>query len=242
MIKKILKKTGLDNTFIGRNYDKYIGPLIRKRNKRNFLKSRKPAMDKYGVEALGKLYKCCQKFNVPIWFEFGTMLGAIREHGFIAHDFDIDTGMYYKDYSNRLERALFDEGFSIKREFRLVENEDVDNKTRTEITLFYKGVFIDIFFSFIDGDIRYNYSYCSPKDKDLISKNYFCAKKYDYPLADMKEIDFLGIKFMIPSNADVCMKHTYGDNYMKPDPNFIHYAKWDLPYPQYYGEMIGSWI
>jgi len=241
MVRKILEATGLDKTLIGKSYEKYIGPILSKMSRRKFVKKRKPAMDKYGIEALDKLYKCCKKNNVPIWFEFGTMLGAIREHAFIAHDFDIDTGMYYKDYSNKLERDLFDEGFTIKREFRLIKDRDIENKVMTEIALFYKGVFIDIFFSFIYDSTRSNYGCGSSLGKELMDKNYFSVKKYDYPVSDMKEIDFMGIRFMIPSNADYCMKYVYGDNYMTPDPDFKPFAKFDLPYPEFYGEMIGSW-
>jgi len=38
-----------------------------------------------------------KSFGIPMWLEYGTLLGAIREKRFIVYDFDIDIGIYARD-------------------------------------------------------------------------------------------------------------------------------------------------
>ncbi len=61
----------------------------------------RPMMKKYwaaGLEVLEEVAKLCKKHDIPWFAEFGTLLGAIREKGFIAWDDDIDISMMRKDY------------------------------------------------------------------------------------------------------------------------------------------------
>lgn len=108
----------------------------------------------YGLEALDKIYKIFKTNNVNIWFEYGTLLGAYREKGFIPYDYDIDLGMYSEDYTPELERELFDAGFSIKRMFYKVENLHPSTKCLTEISLDYKGLQIDVFMATIGRKMK----------------------------------------------------------------------------------------
>ena len=47
---------------------------------------------------LKKLLEVCEKYNLKIWADGGTLLGTIREHGYIPWDDDIDMGMLREDY------------------------------------------------------------------------------------------------------------------------------------------------
>jgi len=50
------------------------------------------------LELLQKLLDVCKRHNLRIWAEGGTLLGAVREHGFIPWDDDIDMVMLREDY------------------------------------------------------------------------------------------------------------------------------------------------
>lgn len=50
------------------------------------------------MELLNKLLEVCKKHNLRIWAEGGTLLGAVREHGYIPWDDDIDMAMPREDY------------------------------------------------------------------------------------------------------------------------------------------------
>lgn len=57
---------------------------------------------KYNFELFTELIKftcnVCQKYNLAIWLDWGTALGAYRHGGFIPFDDDADMGMMRQDY------------------------------------------------------------------------------------------------------------------------------------------------
>ena len=45
----------------------------------------------------------CKKNNIPYWLEFGNLIGAVRHHGFIPWDDDVDLGVMREDYECLVE-------------------------------------------------------------------------------------------------------------------------------------------
>lgn len=56
-------------------------------------------------QILGKFIEICQEYNLKYFVAFGTLLGAVRHHGFIPWDDDIDVAMPRKDYDRFLQVA-----------------------------------------------------------------------------------------------------------------------------------------
>lgn len=239
MVRTILEMCHLNGTIVDRIYSKILGPLAGKLHEKRV----QSTMNAYGIEALDKIYHAVKAYGANVWFEYGTLLGAYREHGFIPYDYDIDLGMYAVDFTPALERSLFNEGFLIKRFFYKVNNQDPNQRTKTEITLLYKGVSIDIFFYFVEGSNRIGYVYNNMLwGKEMYDKNIMAPIVTTLPNSKTKEIDFLGIKFAIPMNTVECLEQLYGKTFMTPikDASYAK-AKVCLPIEQAYGEMIGTW-
>ena len=53
---------------------------------------------KVQMDLLKKLLDVCEKHHLKIWAEGGTLLGTVREHGYIPWDDDIDMAMLRDDY------------------------------------------------------------------------------------------------------------------------------------------------
>ncbi|MBR6104153.1 MAG: LicD family protein [Paludibacteraceae bacterium] len=104
-----------------------------------------------------KLIEVCNKYKLKIWADSGTLIGTIREHGYIPWDDDIDMIMFREDYEKLLSIAPseFKNPFFFQNWYSDVKYPRGHSQLRycgtsavlkEEVKLpFNQGIFIDIF-------------------------------------------------------------------------------------------------
>ena len=109
------------------------------------------------LDLLHKLDEVCKKHGLRYFADSGTLLGAVREHGFIPWDDDIDITMLREDYEKLKEVAdqefafpyfyqdmYRDEGL-IRPHAQLRNCETTGYLPQEEDRPYNKGIFLDIF-------------------------------------------------------------------------------------------------
>ncbi len=206
-------------------------PLSSANRKRYRCKMSAKLFHQFAPEALKKLSSAIQLYNqehqdnpVSIWLSFGTLLGAYRENGIIAHDLDIDFGIDENSFSIDFLQfvARYDDNFRLIKTFQIHSNNaDLDNFI-SEATLRYKDcVNIDFFiFKTLNGK---KFSHCFEIEQGLTYKEhqqkygqYLRVCQYKFNDFSLKEVEFMGTKFNIPSNTTEHLTEMYGKDFMIP--------------------------
>lgn len=186
---------------------------------------RKPYVKMYNVSfkfsskaAIKKLIKTMNKNQYRFWLEFGTLLGAIREKGFISHDHDIDIAMDIHERDEFLEEKLTSEGFKLKKRAKLLTGEIIEE------TYNYKTATIDIFYAYKDDcQIKiFDYQTFNNLSPNECIKKYGGLRVYENVLTefDLINYEFFGSKVSIPGNYKDHLQELYGEDFMIKNKNW----------------------
>ena len=109
------------------------------------------------IDLLMELIRVCQKHNLRIFAEGGTLLGTIRHGGYIPWDDDIDTAMFREDYDKLIEVApqefshpyffqtVYTDRRYARRHAQLRNSETSCRNVHARKKKHNHGIFIDIF-------------------------------------------------------------------------------------------------
>ena len=210
-MKELLKKT-LKSCAIGRLVYEPIHRLYRLYS----VPHRKRMLKKYGRDALAHLAEVIEKHHIPAFAAYGTLLGFVRDNGFLPHDDDMDIGILPGAWTpQRLLKVLLeeDEGFSFLFAFSY-------NGRVTEFKLQYGEVPIDFFFYEDDGENFFTGSYHYLPNVEYPTPNANSAQRVcETRIESLSKIKVYGIDFPIPANSERVLECLYG-NWRVPDENW----------------------
>ena len=146
------------------------------------------------------------KFDYELFLIYGSLLGAVREGGFIGHDIDLDAAFICRSTDGpgaaaelrELAFGLIEAGYHVES-FRTHLHVTDDEDTR-----------IDVFHLFFGADDRL----CLP---------FGIAGTTTVTRADwrgVEEIDLPGGRGVIPVNKEQLVEHLYGADWRSPKPGF----------------------
>lgn len=215
---------------------KFVKPILRplaklyyssldKREKRR-IEALKKAFLENGLKVLESFDQVMTANGYKYSLAFGTMLGAVREHGFISHDADIDVFMWIEDFDNRLIEILTQSGFILKHTF-IVD----DGKCAREDTIEKDGVQIDIFYIYpaLEGR-KYTYccdfipiDNCRSREQSLDKYGGLLPRRLEMPTSkELVRVPFERLSLPILKNAHEFLSFRYGKDYMTPKPNWTN--------------------
>ena len=131
---------------------------IREEQRNNFLvTTQRKKIWKLELDILQRLLEVCQCHGLQCWLDSGSLLGAVRHHGFIPWDDDIDVVMFRDDYDKLMQIGpsefiypmFFQSAYTDRNYFR--GHVQIRNSETTAILpseydrKFNQGIFIDIF-------------------------------------------------------------------------------------------------
>lgn len=175
-----------------------------------------------GIETLAVFDKCLSNNGFVYSLGAGTLLGAIREKGFIKHDEDIDVFMWIDDFSSELIKVLQEYGFVLRHSY-IVEGGTLGR----EDSFVYKGVQVDIFYVYpaIDQHPYFTDFFLFPdsstREMSIAKHGGLMPRRVQIPIKkEIKRIQFGPLKLPVPVNADEVLSFRYGKDYMIPNPKW----------------------
>lgn len=193
---------------------------------KTYLKNRQvEVFKKNGMKVIEEFDKMMTDSGYAYFLIFGSMLGAIREHGLIKHDLDLDTAMWYEDADENLLFTLEKAGF------KLVHSFEIDGgKSGREWTFLKDGVSVDIFFVYrairdnpycCDFPIDYETTGCVSWNQMMKKCGGVIPRRVELPFSKVfKRVPYENLFLPIPENADEILRIHYGANYMIPIKNW----------------------
>lgn len=211
--------------------------------KRRLASKRNAAYKVHALEVLADFDRCMEDNGFVYTLIFGSMLGAVREKGFIRHDVDIDVAMWVEDYSPRVQRALEEAGFKLDHRYLI----DDGNSAREE-TYVKMDVSIDVYCIFPPID---EYPYicskwapvegCVTKQESMKKYGYITGKRLEMPIKKrIVRTSFEGLSLPIAENAHEVLAFYYGADYMNPDPSWVESKEY--PYRRAWNEKRALYL
>ena len=177
---------------------------------------------KHGKDVLQQFDAAMKDGGYFYTLAFGTMLGAVREKGFIKHDLDIDVYMWNEDWSPELRTHLQKHGFERIHNF-LVD----DGASGREETYAKDDISIDIFYLYPPVD---QYPYCcdflmypgTATFRQSIEKHGgLIPRRIELPIKkERTPVQFMDLSLYVPTNYDEILTFRYGPDYMIPNPKW----------------------
>lgn len=148
--------------------------------------------------------KTLDEAGIDYWLDYGTLLGAVRNKGFISNDSDADISIYEKDAKKAfevLQWSAIPYKLSIRTGFRGAGLQVYHPAPST--------IHMDVFFWYPDGDMLRRKWYVPGTDDN---------KGKDFPaewMGNMSTVVFERRRYKAPEQAEKLVEHRYGPTWRK---------------------------
>lgn len=196
------------------------------------------SLQRNGDKTIAVLETLLEPLKIDYFYDFGSLLGIVREGHFLSHDLDIDISCNVEsldDFFNvaiTIDKALKNNGFSKKHDIYLGDKLAV-------ITYDYLGVSIDFFANVPYDDKRICYEFYRIADVNYNHKNEVSVwGTVRTNVFETKLVRFEGANVRIPLNAEKVLEDEYTQDWKTPNPNW---EESDCPNLLYFEKLRGRY-
>lgn len=143
-------------------------PIIRSvkdKIRSNYMDTRRKLVQVNGYEIITDMMAVSEEIGIPIWVDWGTLLGLYRDGKIIEHDYDLDVSTWRLDDTmyEKFKSILFLNGYTLVREFNF--NNNIVTQTYEK-----KGVLVDVDYYFGNKEHAWTYSFNISSKSDVKEK------------------------------------------------------------------------
>lgn len=206
LIKSVLKSNAL-----GRS----IYPTLNKWYRLYSVPARRRKLKKYGYAVLKQILDIAKEENLEIYPIYGTLLGFVRDGGFMDHDDDIDLAIMPGKSAKEILVIFLKHGFKYLNGLSY-------KGVCTEFTLEHNsGLTIDIFLMQDNGTDLYSSVYFWRDGEPYTDTRQNNLKWVRHPYVSSKKKFILGsMEVPIPDNSEEWLYFAFGKGWKVPDPDY----------------------
>lgn len=180
-------------------------------------------LKKNGSKVLVELEEILCSNGIRHFFDFGTLLGIVRDNGIISGDGDIDIGVIIDSTEDKkkIESLLNNKNIEKVRQF------DIENYGVAEESYFYKKkVRFDLHYYYGYEDERFCFLFYKLPGREYSSPKTFDSVKVQVHNLTISEYEFNSKKISLPKNPKNIIVQKYGVNWRIPDRGWPY---WEGP-------------
>lgn len=178
---------------------------------------RRRVLRRHGKDVLSHLADVFKRRDIPGFLAAGTLLGFVRDGGFMSHDDDIDVGILPCVWtpSKLLKMLVEEEGFKFEFAYKF--------RGRTiEFKVSDYGVPIDFFCYERNGTDMYCTCFYYLNGVDYPTANANSAWRiHEYNVTKLRQFNANGVLIAVPSDPEKVLERLYGSDWRVPN------TKWD---------------
>ncbi len=174
-----------------------------------------------GYDLIAKAREAADKAGVKLFADFGTLLGFIRDNGFMSHDLDLDMGVILGDVPyNTFHETLKAHGFKLWRRYfmgaRVVEE---------SYHYVLNGNRIKCDFNYYVSTPEYSRTWLFYRKPDIVyGRNTRNIVEMNYsPIAGTRIIEVNGHPVPVPSDPELLLREKYGEGWTSKDTGWIYW-------------------
>ncbi|MCH9664697.1 MAG: LicD family protein [Gammaproteobacteria bacterium] len=179
---------------------------------------RNKVLNEHGYEVLASINKLFAENNITYWLYAGTLLGMIRDKGFVKNDTDIDIGVWdTPEVHSKLETVLTASGFTKLCDF-CVGDEVLEQRFQIN------GVSVDFWYFKKNAEFSYTCGFNSDKKGLYVVEDQYKPTAFD----DITSVRVHDINLKVPADYNYVLKTFYG-NWQVPITKAEGYVQFKNP-------------